>query len=93
MYVNTGWGGRIKAGKFSQRLPEPWVMDVWRAAGTALDLYAPDLYASNFVEWCRRYHRSGIRSSCPRRVEEKPVPPTCFMPGRGGRHGIFPLRD
>jgi hypothetical protein len=32
---------------------------VWKAAGSALDLYAPDLYAENFAEWCKRYHRDG----------------------------------
>jgi hypothetical protein len=35
------------------------VVDVWKAAGPALDFYAPDLYASNFAEWCKRYHRDG----------------------------------
>ena len=35
------------------------MVDVWRAAGTALDFYAPDLYDPNFVYWCRRYHRAG----------------------------------
>ena len=24
-----------------------------------LDFYSPDLYASNFEEWCQRYHRDG----------------------------------
>ena len=32
---------------------------MWRAAGTALDLYAPDLYDPNFISLCRRYHRAG----------------------------------
>ncbi len=60
MYVNT-WLAEddSKPGSFPSGCPEPWVVDVWRAAGTALDLYAPDLYASNFVEWSRRYHRAG----------------------------------
>jgi hypothetical protein len=35
------------------------VIDVWRAAGTAIDFYAPDLYATNFEEWCSRFHRNG----------------------------------
>ena len=34
-------------------------MDVWRAAGTALDFYSPDLYDPNFMLWSRRYHRAG----------------------------------
>jgi len=60
MYVNTWLGGEdARPGSFPGGCPEPWVVDVWRAAGTALDLYAPDLYASEFVEWSRRYHRAG----------------------------------
>jgi beta-galactosidase GanA len=60
MYVNT-WlaGDETPPGDYPSGCPEPWVVDVWKAAGQSLDFYAPDLYASNFVEWCRRYHRDG----------------------------------
>ena len=60
MYVNTWLAGDDSIpGNYPSGGPEPWVMDVWRAAGAALDLYAPDLYDPNFVSWCRRYHRAG----------------------------------
>jgi hypothetical protein len=60
MYVNTWLAGDDSTpGNYPSGGPEPWVVDVWRAAGTALDLYAPDLYDPNFVSWCRRYHRAG----------------------------------
>lgn len=59
MYVNTWLGGEgAEPGQYPSGGPQPWVMDVWRAAGPALDVYSPDLYASNFVEWCQRYHRA-----------------------------------
>ncbi|HEY1987309.1 MAG TPA: DUF5597 domain-containing protein [Terracidiphilus sp.] len=60
MYVNT-WlaGDDATPGDYPSGGPEPWVVDVWRAAGSALDLYAPDLYDPNFTSWCRRYHRAG----------------------------------
>ncbi len=60
MYVNT-WlaGDDTTPGDYPSGGPQPRVMDVWRAAGQGLDFYAPDLYASNFVEWCKRYHRDG----------------------------------
>jgi beta-galactosidase GanA len=60
MYVNT-WlaGDKTPPGDYPSGGPEPWVIDIWKAAGTALDFYAPDLYASNFAEWCKRYHRDG----------------------------------
>ena len=60
MYVNAWLGGDDSTpGDFPSGCPEPWVVDIWRAAGTALDFYSPDLYAENFEEWCRRYHRAG----------------------------------
>jgi len=60
MYVNT-WlaGDETTPGDFPSGCPEPWVVDAWRAAGTALDFYSPDLYDSRFVLWSRRYHRAG----------------------------------
>ncbi len=60
MYVNT-WlaGDATTPGDFPSGCPEPWVVDVWKAAGSALDFYSPDLYASNFAEWSHRYHRDG----------------------------------
>jgi len=60
MYVNTWLAGDDTApGDYPSGGPEPWVVDVWKAAGSALDFYAPDLYATNFTEWCKRYHRDG----------------------------------
>ncbi|MGB6745693.1 MAG: DUF5597 domain-containing protein [Terracidiphilus sp.] len=65
MYVNT-WleGETTPPGEYPSGGPEPRVMDVWKAAGqdsagAGLDFYSPDLYAWNFEEWCRRYHRDG----------------------------------
>jgi beta-galactosidase GanA len=60
MYVNT-WlsGDDTPPGDYPSGGPEPRVADVWKAAGEALDFYAPDLYSSNFAEWCKRYHRDG----------------------------------
>ena len=60
MYVNT-WlaGDDTTPGNFPSGGPEPWVVDVWKAAGTAIDFYSPDLYDPNFGLWCKRYHRDG----------------------------------
>jgi beta-galactosidase GanA len=60
MYVNT-WleGETTPPGEYPSGGPEPRVLDVWKAAGPGLDFYSPDLYAANFTEWCRRYHRDG----------------------------------
>ena len=60
MYVNTWLAGDDSTpGNYPSGCPEPWVVDVWRAAGSALDFYSPDLYAANFADWSRRYHREG----------------------------------
>ena len=60
MYVNT-WlaGDDTPPGDFPSGCPEPWVVDVWRAAGSSLDFYSPDLYDPRFELWSRRYHRAG----------------------------------
>jgi beta-galactosidase GanA len=60
MYVNTWLAGETTPpGEYPSGGPEPRVVDVWKAAGTGLDFYAPDLYAADFEAWCRRYHRDG----------------------------------
>jgi beta-galactosidase GanA len=60
MYVNAWLAGPdASPGQYPSGGPLPEVMDVWKAAGTAIDIYAPDIYARNFAEWCQRYHRSG----------------------------------
>jgi len=60
MYVNTWLASpQSSPGEFPSGGPLPEVMDVWKAAGTAIDLYAPDIYARNFAEWCDRYNRGG----------------------------------
>ena len=46
-------------GEFPSGGPEPGVLDVWKAAGSSLDFYSPDIYEPNLWMWCRRYHRDG----------------------------------
>lgn len=60
MYVNT-WlgGGDTKPGNYPSGGPQPRVVDIWKAAGSAIDIYSPDLYAPDFAGWTARYHRAG----------------------------------
>jgi hypothetical protein len=60
MYANV-WlqGETTPPGQYPSGCAEPRVMDVWKAAGSSIDIYAPDLYAPNFIRWSRRYHREG----------------------------------
>jgi len=61
MYANTWLGGWSDPHPhpFPSGGPLPEVMDVWRAAGSALDIFSPDVYGSNLAEWCEKYHRAG----------------------------------
>jgi len=60
MYVNTWLGGAdARPGNYPSGGPQPRVVDIWRAAGTVIDVYSPDLYASDFSGWAERYHRAG----------------------------------
>ena len=61
MYVNT-WladSDDNTPGSYPSGCPEPWVVDIWRAAGSSIDIYAPDLYDARFALWAKRYHRNG----------------------------------
>ena len=60
LYVNAWLGGGDKTpGTYPSGGPQPRVIDVWKAAGSAIDIYSPDLYAADFAGWTARYHRAG----------------------------------
>jgi len=60
LYVNTWLGGEDRTpGDYPSGGPQPQVVDIWKAAGSALDFFSPDLYAANFASWAKRYHRDG----------------------------------
>ncbi len=61
MYVNA-WlrqNADDKPGGYPSGGPLPHVMDAWRAGGPAIDILSPDIYVSNFTEWCDWYTQSG----------------------------------
>ena len=58
MYVNTWLAGEdIVPGDYPSGGPQPRVIDIWKATGSAIDIYSPDVYAPNFSYWASRYHR------------------------------------
>lgn len=60
MFVNASVGRQDgKPGTYPSGGPLPFVMDVWRAGAPELDMLCPDIYVSNFAEWCERYTQSG----------------------------------
>ncbi len=60
LFVNAWLSADLQTpGDFPSGGPLPQVMDIWRAATRHIDLLTPDIYQSNFEEWCRRYTRNG----------------------------------
>jgi hypothetical protein len=60
MYVNTWLGGADSMpGSYPSGGPLPEVIDLWKAAGSGIDIYSPDIYATDFAGWCDRYNRNG----------------------------------
>ncbi len=59
MYVNTWLASEdTDPGDYPSGGPQPRVIDIWKAAGSALDIYSPDIYLPNFSYWANRYHRN-----------------------------------
>jgi beta-galactosidase GanA len=60
MFVNAALNrvGR-DPGVYPSAGPLPHLMDVWKAAGTAIDLLTPDFYNPDFKHWCDLYTRQG----------------------------------
>jgi hypothetical protein len=57
MYVNTWLSGPDRPpGTYPSGGPLPHVGDVWRAGAPQIDLRSPDIYATNFTDWCTWYH-------------------------------------
>jgi beta-galactosidase GanA len=61
MYVNA-WLIQHEGqepGKYPSGGPVSKVMDIWRAAAPAIDIYAPDIYLHDFEAVCESYARNG----------------------------------
>jgi hypothetical protein len=62
MYVNAWLGPQPKAdlpGQWPSGGPVARVMGIYRAVAPSLDLFAPDIYVSDFKGTCALYNRSG----------------------------------
>jgi beta-galactosidase GanA len=60
MFVNAALiRAGYQPGQYPSAGPLPHLLDVWRAGAPAIDFLAPDIYFPAFVEWTRRYVRSG----------------------------------
>ena len=61
MYMNAYTYGFAKAGEAIRNsgTPMPDLIDVWRAGAPRVDLFALDIYGSDFASYCADYNRSG----------------------------------
>ncbi|MGQ7944199.1 GH35 family beta-galactosidase [Flavobacterium sp. WC2509] len=60
MFVNAALNAPgKKPGEYPSAGPLPHVMDVWKAAGKAIDFLAPDFYNPNFKQWNDLFTRQG----------------------------------
>lgn len=60
MFVNAWLSGpTTNPGDWPSGGPLPHVMDMWKAAGTHIDMVTPDIYAANFADWCQWYRQLG----------------------------------
>jgi hypothetical protein len=78
MYVNAWLGpqpGVDQPGQYPSGGPVARVMDVWRAAAPAVNLFAPDIYVQDFRGTCALYARSGNPLFIP---EARPIAENLF---------------
>ncbi|MFN8346929.1 MAG: DUF5597 domain-containing protein [Spirosomataceae bacterium] len=60
LFVNAALNrpGR-EPGNYPSAGPLPHLMDIWKAAGSAIDFLSPDFYNPDFKHWCDLYTRQG----------------------------------
>ena len=58
MFVNAALNrSGAEPGQYPSAGPLPHLMDIWKAAGMAIDFLAPDFYNPDFKQWCDLYTR------------------------------------
>ncbi len=89
MYVNAALNrpNREPGSGYPSAGPLPHVMDVWKAAGPAIDFLAPDIYFPDFKHWCNLYVRQGDPLFIPENRFDKTVAPK-FMYAIGHYHAL-----
>ncbi|MEO5685454.1 MAG: DUF5597 domain-containing protein [Chitinophagaceae bacterium] len=74
MYVNAALNRpHVKPGDYPSAGPLPQVLDVWKAAAPAIDIFAPDFYNPDTKYWCDLYATKGN----PLFVPEMRLEPSC----------------
>ena len=80
MFVNAWLStSEKKPGHWPSGGPLPRTMDVWLAGGPHIDMLTPDIYQTNFAEWCERRQSANGGPVLSNRPARAPV-----VPGRSG---------
>jgi Domain of unknown function (DUF5597)/Beta-galactosidase len=66
MYANAQLPAPMeRGGEYPSGGPHPFNLDVWRAAASSIDFYAPDIYWPDFEYWVNRYTAVGNPAFVP----------------------------
>ena len=93
MYVNA-WlcDAQHKPGDWPSGGPLPHVLDIWRAGAPHIDLLAPDIYQTNFTDWCSHYTRRANPLFIPEMRRDDDGPRNVFSAvGEYGAIGVSPF--
>ena len=95
MFVNAWleYPDKPYPGGFPSGGPLPRVMDVWKAAAPDIDFMCPDIYGTNFIEWCDLYTSQGDPLFIPETWWNKPeyVAYMLFSLGNYNTLGVAPF--
>lgn len=82
MYVNAALvRPGASPGQYPSAGPLPHLFDIWRAGAPSVDLFSPDIYFPNFVEWARKYAVPGNPLFIPEanRAGQEEAPANAFF--------------
>jgi beta-galactosidase GanA len=90
MYVNAALNRPgTKPGQYASGGPLPYLMDTWKAGAPHIDIISPDIYFTDFADWCEKYHRPGNPLFIP---ETRPLPANLlYALGQFDAMGVSPF--
>jgi len=78
-------------GQYPSAGPLPHLMDIWRAGAPAIDFLTPDIYFTNFTDWCAKYDRSGNPLFIPEAGNKQSVANAFYAIARHNAMGYSPF--
>src|SRR5215469_14233932 len=92
MYVNAQLPAPMeRAGEYPSGGPQPYYLEVWRAAAPSIDFYSPDIYWPNFEYWVQRYEVPGNAIFVPEARPESAPYNALYAYGQARAFGFCPF--